>query len=194
MLPNKSHYALATQLSASSTLSEQAAIIALAIQESIDAASIGTAQALANLIKTTPIPDDMPLVSWPGAQRFAATICERYAQHLQFTTDNIPKESAYSAHKIGPVEVHRDARGFWRHPLYPLFSPLHPMARTVWFAVNGLDGCGTYLTPPEGESTSPNSVAAWNYHRPNGDKWFLLAIEPTDSGPVALWADPVGQA
>lgn len=191
MLPNQTHYALATQLNACSTISEQAAIIAQAIQVSIDSASIGTAKALANLINSTPLPDDMPLVSWPGAQRFAASICERHAQHLQFTTDNIPKESAYIAHKVGPVEVKRDARGFWRHPLMPIFHPDEPISRTVWFAANGLDGCGTYLTAPDGGSTSDN-YSDWDVQRPEGDKWFLLAIEPTNNGPVALWAAPVG--
>jgi len=191
MLPNQNHFALAAQLNRCATVTEQAALIAQAIHESINAASIGTAQALGDLINSTPLPDDMPLVSWPGAQRIAARICERYAQHLQSGTDEIPEESAKPAHRVTRVEMERDARGFWRHPLYPIFNPNEPASRTVWFAVNGLDGCGTFLIAPEGQTTS-DDYSAWELKRPAGDKWFLLAIEPTDNGPVAVWGAPVG--
>lgn len=193
MLPNPSHFDLAAQLNACATQAEQASLIAKTIDEVITSASIGTAVSLAKLIKSTPLPDDMPLVSWPGAQGFAARICDRYAQVLHSGTGETPKESANYAHKVGPAEVRRDARGFWRHPLYPIFNPLEPMSRTVWFASNGLEGSGTYLVAPEGKTTSDN-YSAWEVKRPHGDKWFLLAIEPTDNGPVAVWAAPVGQA
>lgn len=193
MLPNQNHFALVAQLSACTTATEQAALLANALQECIKSASVATARELSNLIKSTPLPDDMPMVSWPGAQRLAARICDGYAQYLQPSTEETPKECAKSALKVCAVEVKRDAQGFWRHPLCPIFNPAEPASRTVWFAVNGLDGCGTYLTAPEGKDTC-GDYSEWELHRPNGDKWFLLAIEPTDNGPVALWAAAVGQA
>lgn len=193
MLPNQSHFALVAALNGCATATEQAALLAGAIRECTISASVATARNLSNLIKTTPLPDDMPMVSWPGAQRLAARICDEFAQHLQPGTEETPEKSAYTALRVGPAEVNRDARGFWRHPLYPIFNPVEPMARTVWFAANGLDGCGTFLVEPEGEATSDN-YSTWEVQRPAGDEWFLLAIEPTQNGPVAVWAAPVGQA
>ena len=192
MLPNQSHFALVELLNACTTPTEQAALIARTLAETINGASIATAQALANLIRSTPLPDDMPLVSWPGAQRFAATICDDYAQFCQSDAGEILPKSAIPAYRIHPVEVKRDASGLWRHPLYPVFLPSQQMARTVWFASNGLDGCGTYLVEPD--NATPDSYKDWEVKRPSGDKWFLLAIEPTAEGPIALWAAPIGKS
>jgi len=196
MLTNQFALGIAARLSQCSTLTEQGVILSHVFEEIRKDARIDTAEELAIEIKDKQFNGDMPMATWPNAQRIIASICTEYAQNLQSGTDNTGYKSAESSsYSIGAASVTRDVHGLWRHPLFPVFGSDQSAARSAWLKSKKLDTCGTTLIPPDGydyESTS-TEFRLWDVVRPAGDQWFLLAIESTSSGPVAVWAAKVGK-
>lgn len=197
MLTNQFALNIAARLCECSTLTEQGVVLTQVFEEIRKDARIDTAEELAIEIKHKQFNGDLPMATWPNAQRIIAGICTDYAQNLQSGTDNTGYKSAESnRYSIGPALVTRDANGLWRHPLFPCFRADESAARSAWFKSQRLDTCGTYLAPPEdheGASSKCENCRLWDVLRPSGDKWFLLAIETTSSGPVAVWAAKVGK-
>lgn len=196
MLTDQFALGIAARLCECSTLTEQGVVLTQVFEDIRKDARIDTAEELAIEIKHKQFNGDMPMATWPNAQRIIASICTDYAQNLQSGTDKTGYESAKPVnYVIGPAVVTRDAHGFWRHPLFPVFNPGEPETRSAWFKENSLDGCGTFLVPPEGcdSGSFKGDCRFWEVVRPAGDKWFLLAIESTSSGPVAVWAAKVGK-
>lgn len=196
MLPNQFALSVAARLNACSTITEQSVILSQLFAEVRNEACIDTALELSAELRDSRFTDDMPMATWPWAQRYASGICKDYAQKLQCPTGETPAKSAEIVNQsIEPVPVTRNARGFWRHHLFPVFRPEETEVRQQWLRMNGLDSCGMYLVPPEGATTSGDTDCQfWEVKRPAGDKWFLLAIESTSSGPIAVWAAKVGSA
>lgn len=130
--------------------------------------------------------------SWLSIQHKVTVAFMRFTQEMLDCLDIIPANCAVVAPEVVPVEVVRDEYGFWRHPCFPVFFPSDPQSRSDWFTDNKLEGCGTFLVAPDESSVVSQYCADWEIKAPPGDKWFLLAIEGTNSGPVAIWAAKAG--
>lgn len=90
---------------------------------------------------------------------------------------------------FGPVEVKRDADGWWYHPNIPSFGEGEdPAPYIAWVKEQGLElkgwhsGDETYDLPDEDAACT-----AWNPESP-GPEWFLMGIFDTDDGPYVQWA------
>jgi len=196
MLPSQFALSVAARLNACSTITEQSIMLSQLFADVRKEACIDTAIELSVELKESRFTDEMPMATWPFAQRFASNICKDYAQKLQCTTEKTPAKGAdFDISDIGPEPVNRNVRGFWRHHRFPVFRPEESEVRQQWFRLSRLHSTGTYLVPPEGVTTSGNDDCQfWEVREPADGKWFLLAIEATSSGPVAVWAAKVGAA
>ncbi len=79
MLPTQFALAVASRLSACSTITEQSIMITQILADARHDACIETANQLAADLREARFTDDMPMATWPHAQRFAANICKQYA-------------------------------------------------------------------------------------------------------------------
>lgn len=99
-----------------------------------------------------------------------------------------------SADLIQPMEVARDADGYWTHPGIPDFEEDHA-AWKAWREDQGLEAQYASLesepdTHPAYISYYENSgidISEWNPEPPAGDGWFTASIHDTDDGPVWFW-------
>jgi len=97
---------------------------------------------------------------------------------------------AHSGSKpFGPVEVKRDADGWWYHPNIPSFGEGEdPAPYIAWVKEQGLELKGWH-SGDELEDLPEEDAActAWNPESP-GPEWFLMGIFDTDDGPYVQWA------
>ncbi|OIN52934.1 hypothetical protein BFL40_12520 [Pseudomonas costantinii] len=92
---------------------------------------------------------------------------------------------------FGPVEVKRDADGWWYHPNIPSFGDGEdPAPYIAWTKEQCLELKGWHLGdeldshPCEDGECHCNG---WNPGSP-GPEWFLMGIFDTDDGPYVQWA------
>lgn len=100
-----------------------------------------------------------------------------------------PCEAHSGSKPFGPVEVKRDADGWWHHPNIPEFGEGEdPAPYIAWIKEQGLElkgwhsGDETYDLPDEDAACT-----AWNPESP-GPEWFLMGIFDTEDGPYVQWA------
>lgn len=97
---------------------------------------------------------------------------------------------------IQPIEVDRDADGYWWHPGVPDFDEGQDAEWKAWLTAQGLELTQDYL---EWESDDHPAYVAyfenevcgcplWTPEPPKGEGWFTLAITDTDDGPAWVWA------
>ncbi|MNP66760.1 hypothetical protein D3C76_1625040 [compost metagenome] len=92
---------------------------------------------------------------------------------------------------IGPVEVVRDADGYWYHPDIPEFDE-DAEAWKAWLEAQGLKVIGWHMESdleahPYWDEEACNCLG-WEPETPPDDGWFLLGIFDTDNGPYVQWA------
>lgn len=108
--------------------------------------------------------------------------------------------------QIEPVEVVRDAEGWWSHPQYfcePEYEDLEYISTEAYegyLADRSLEVTTTYMEDedPEGHEiyceTGSADCSSWpiKYPASKGDGWFVLSIHDTeDFGPVCVWGRKV---
>lgn len=99
-----------------------------------------------------------------------------------------------AARTFGPVEVRRDADGWWFHPGIPDFGgDEDPAPYIAWMAEQGLERKGWHM---EDELNAPEEhpycsggchCNGWDPQSP-GLEWFLTGIFDTEDGPYVSWA------
>jgi hypothetical protein len=97
---------------------------------------------------------------------------------------------------IQPVEVKRDAFGFWNHPGIPDNDDEDGFVFNHWLDAQGLITFRRDLEDEDDEhpayikyfEDADPDVSAWNPEPPIGDGWFTLAIFDTEDGPTWMWA------
>lgn len=102
-----------------------------------------------------------------------------------------PCKAHSDSKSFGPVEVKRDADGWWCHPNIPSFGEGEdPAPYTAWTKAQGLELKGWHLSdeldghPYDDGETHCNG---WNPESPSHE-WFLMGIIDTDDGPYVQWA------
>lgn len=96
---------------------------------------------------------------------------------------------------IQPMEVTRDADGWWSHPAIPEFDEDYS-AWKAWLVAQGLETQHAQLEDEDESHPSyiayfengEASVAEWHKDLPSGDGWFVLSIHDTEDGPTWVWA------
>ena len=89
---------------------------------------------------------------------------------------------------IVPVEVKRDARGYWKHPALLRGDGQNPAALRFWLQTNGLQCFVMTMSDevPDIFGCMPDA-RCWHPEPPPGNGWFIGSIHGTDDGPVCYW-------
>lgn len=101
---------------------------------------------------------------------------------------------------IQPAAVWRDASGAWDHPDMPLFDEADAHKYHEWVEQQGLEVVYNFLEfededcPAHAEYAETDRFASWNPAPPQGEGWFMLAIDDTEDGPAVWWARRVPEA
>lgn len=99
---------------------------------------------------------------------------------------------------IEPVEVVRDAEGWFSHPQYftepewdidsmtseDFYNYLKD--RDIDYAITDMEGDDFDMHTRYCEEGQCD-CSAWEPSRPAGDGWFVLSIHDTEDGPVCVW-------
>lgn len=108
--------------------------------------------------------------------------------------------------QIEPVEVVRDAEGWWFHPQYlaePEFEDVEYIPREQFEQYIAARGIEVTFTSMEGDNdeeferyceTGDADCSRWTPTPPPGDGWFILSIHDTEDGPVCVWGRKVAPA
>ncbi len=96
-----------------------------------------------------------------------------------------------------PAPVTRDDQGFWFHPDLPLYEEGEQPDET-WTAFCARTGIESRIRLAEDDLDddvlericSEGDCSEWEPTPPEGDGWYLIAINDTDDGPIAGWARP----
>jgi hypothetical protein len=95
---------------------------------------------------------------------------------------------------IQAAPVQRNASGVWNHPDMPLFDEGDAHKYQAWIEQQGLEVIYDYLEyenddcPAHAECAEAGTFATWNPAPPEGEGWFMLAIDDTEDGPAVWWA------
>lgn len=103
--------------------------------------------------------------------------------------------------QLEPVEVARDALGWWSHPGYLAEygdDEISGEECASWFARHRLESAQTLMSDevkPEVAEAYFNdgqcNCSAWAIKPPPGAGWFLLSIYDSEDGPVCDWGRPL---
>lgn len=100
---------------------------------------------------------------------------------------------------IEPVEVVRDADGWFSHPQYmtePEFADVEWLSQQEfdkYTSERGIETGITYMELDDDElydryvNDGLCECSAWEPSRPAGDGWFVLSIHDTEDGPICVW-------
>jgi len=95
---------------------------------------------------------------------------------------------------IQAATVQRDANGVWNHPDMPQFDEGEAHKYHEWAKQQGLKMLYSFLDtededcPAHAEYEETGRFATWNPAPPDGEGWFMLAIDDTEGGPAVWWA------
>ena len=94
---------------------------------------------------------------------------------------------------IVPVEVDRDARGYWTHPALIRSCCQTTPQLMWWLRVQKLE-CFVMSLRDEateafcaGWDDGPPDASAWELVPPPGKGWFLGSVHPREEGPECYW-------
>ena len=94
---------------------------------------------------------------------------------------------------IVPVEVDRDARGYWTHPALIRSCCQTTPQLMWWLRVQKLE-CFVMSMRDEateafcaGWDDGPPDASAWELVPPPGKGWFLGSVHPREEGPECYW-------
>jgi len=105
--------------------------------------------------------------------------------------------------QIEPMDVVRDAEGWWCHPHYlgePEWEDMEYIPLDKYKAYIAARGIETTFTTMEGDNdeeferyceTGDADCSRWTPTPPAGDGWFMLSIHDTEDGPVCVWGRKV---
>lgn len=100
---------------------------------------------------------------------------------------------------IEPVEVMRDAEGWWSHPQYlmePEFEDVDALTLERYRSYLTDRGVESSYTTMESDDyveferyceTGDANCSAWTPLPPDGTGWFILSIHDTEDGPICVW-------
>lgn len=97
---------------------------------------------------------------------------------------------------LQPVDVQRDAQGYWLHP--QLADLPEDAAIADHPAAEGMEFVGVPLEECDGEvavgyfERGETDISGWHPPVPVGPGWFVVAISDTDDGPWCIYARPAG--
>lgn len=106
---------------------------------------------------------------------------------------------------LEPVPLVRTALGYYCHPTFDLywtkkFGQAEGCSAEEWQELKtyfGIEVCTVDMEHDLDESSQVYKdffekggcdVSGWTPSTPNGDGWFLLSINDTEDGPIAMWA------
>lgn len=88
---------------------------------------------------------------------------------------------------IKPMTVEQNKDGIWVHPDFQaLFGDRDAIPTEeleAWERTNGLEIAEAVSLEEDGFN-----LADWELEPPEGEGWFLLAINDTEDGPIQVWA------
>lgn len=94
---------------------------------------------------------------------------------------------------IVPVEVNRDAEGYWTHPALARYGQLDTQQFTNWLWLNNLE---CFVMTMRDEATDafcaawkngPPDASTWDLTPPDGGGWFPGSVHYRDGGPECYW-------
>lgn len=100
---------------------------------------------------------------------------------------------------IEPVEVARDAEGWFSHPQYltePEWDDVETFTREEFDKYCTERCIETAVTEMESDDFEMHDrycdegqcdCSAWEPSRPTGEGWFILSIHDSEDGPVCIW-------
>lgn len=97
---------------------------------------------------------------------------------------------------IQPATVQRDENGYWTHPALPEFDEGDSAKCKEWQKAQGLEISHVCLESEDLDHAAyvayfeneESTCAQWEPPRPEGEGWFMLAIDDTEDGPTCWWA------
>lgn len=100
---------------------------------------------------------------------------------------------------IEPVELVRDAEGWFSHPQYftePEWDEVENFTREEFETYMTDRGIEAAITSLEGDDYEANEryceegqvdCSSWEPSKPSGEGWFVLSINDTEDGPICVW-------
>lgn len=94
--------------------------------------------------------------------------------------------------ELQPVEVVRDAEGYWTHPdLEELLKTANEEFATAaeWNAFKQQQNIETRNIGFDGDDGNGDpDISSWNPAKPEGHGWFMLSLHDTVDGALCIWA------